>query len=200
MFNFSTISPWEICKSSPISPLTFCLFKSWAAQTVDWPSSPRLVIQVQISATFPYFLISIYTNSICTTERQLNASKFQREFHFCASRTQQERSIFYVLWHSWEWVTNSELSTVQTTMITKPYQMANWDSRNNKWGWTNTASTSHCLREILEQRHCSQSPTCILDRLAHKRLTDFLLAASISTLKITKPDVKGNETAKVTIL
>jgi hypothetical protein len=92
MFNFSTISIWEIRKSSQISLLMFCLFKSWVAQTSDWPSNPRLVIQVQISDTFPYFLNSICTNSICTTERQLIASKFQWEFHFCASRTWKQLS------------------------------------------------------------------------------------------------------------
>ena len=92
MFNLSTTYLWEIRKSSQISLLTFCLFKSWAAQTDDWPSSPRLGIRVQISATFPYFLNSIYTNSTWTTERQLIASKFHWEFHFCASRTWQQLS------------------------------------------------------------------------------------------------------------
>jgi hypothetical protein len=141
MFNFSTISLWEIRKSSQISPLTFCLFKSWAAQTVDWPSCTRVVIQVQISATFPYLFNCIYINSICTTERQLIASKFQWEFHFCASRTRQQLSFMCP-------DTAENESSILNWVLCKPLCLPS----HTKWQ-TETQGTMNKAGQVLLQHH-----------------------------------------------
>jgi len=62
-------------------------------------------------------------------------------------------SLFKELQYGWEWLIHFELNTKQTTMFTKLYLTVNWSSRNNEQVGTSTMSGSHCLLEILGQRH-----------------------------------------------
>jgi hypothetical protein len=61
--------------------------------------------------------------------------------------------MFDVLRQSCERFVHFELSTTLTTMFTKPYRTANWNSRINEQVETSTASMSHSLRKILARRH-----------------------------------------------
>jgi hypothetical protein len=67
----------------------------------------------------------------------------------------------------------------------------------NKAGQVLLQHNTACIRSLHRSTALPMPYIYIWDRLSHKLLTYFLLAASISTLKIAKPNVEDTESAKV---
>jgi hypothetical protein len=157
---------------------------------------PKTSLWVQISATSPYFLNSIYTNSICTTERQLIASKFQWEFHYVHQELDNSTVLCALtqmrMSHPF-WTECCANHYVYQAIPNGKLRLKEQWTRMDKYHFNITPPAwDTCKEASLPTPYIYLGPSLLQN-------TDFLLAASTSTLKITQCDVKGTEYAKVMI-
>jgi hypothetical protein len=98
----------------------------------DWPSRPRRVVQVQLSATIQrcYYPTTQNTcvHTMFTIESQLALVTFGKSSIFVVEK--HSNNSFDALWSSWEQVTNFELNTSQTNTYTKICAKANLSTSN----------------------------------------------------------------------
>lgn len=129
--------------SSTVAQPFFLRF-SWISSSIfcHWPSRPQLVVQVQISATFPWFSPLkvpqyLHPQYLCHINPIISVN-FGGSF-ILGHEKLSNNLLFDVLQHSWEWVIHFEPNPVQTIMFAKPHHMANWISKINEQVGTRTA-------------------------------------------------------------
>lgn len=109
-------------------------------------SKERLVVQVHLPATIPWFP---NPKHLCPQFRQYRkpivVEEFRRVFYFVAPGN-------YCLLldtpqHGWKQLSYFKPNTMQVTMFNKAFPMANWSSRNNDNVWTSCVIMARRLHE-----------------------------------------------------
>jgi hypothetical protein len=109
-------------------------------------SNERLVVQVQLSATVPWFSNPTHLCLQFLPYREpIVVDKFRRVFYFVASRSYC--LLLDVPQHGWKQIFYFKPNTMQVTMSIKAFPMANWNSRNNENIETNCATSAPRLNE-----------------------------------------------------